>query len=87
VISRLALLFSKHKLAAACMVCVFIVRNGVFVVFIKCGSSAVDVRHSYCFMATISKDHNNNYTQMRRLTTGMRSEECVVRRFRRANVF
>jgi len=67
VISRLALLFSKHKLSPACMVCVFIVRNGVFVV-IKCGSSAVDVRHSYCFMATISKDHNNNYTGMRRLT-------------------
>jgi hypothetical protein len=69
------------------MVFVFIVRNGVFVVVIKCGSSAVDVRHSYCFMATISKDHNKNYTEMRRLTMGMRSEECVVRRFRRcANV-
>jgi len=44
--------------------------------------SAVDVRHSYCFMATISKAHNNSYTDMRRLTTGMLSEKRVIRRFR-----
>jgi hypothetical protein len=87
VIARLALFFPKHELALACMVCVFIVRNRVFVVVVKWGSSAVDVGHSYCFMATISKAHNNNYTEMRRLTTGMRSEKWVIRRFRRcANV-
>ena len=84
---RLASFFSKHELAAASMVCVFIVRIGVFVVVIKCGSSAVDVRHSYCFIATISKDHNNNYTEMRRLTTGMLSDNRVSRQFCRcANV-
>jgi len=26
-----------------------------------------------------------DYTDMRRLTTGIRSEKCVIRRFRRAN--
>jgi hypothetical protein len=75
-------------LAAACVVCVFVVMNRVFFVIIKWGSSAADILHSYCSMATISKAQNDNYTEMRRLTTGMRSENCVVRRFRLcANVY
>jgi len=38
--------------------------------------------------ATLKLNLKTVYTEMRRLTTGIRSEKCVVRRFRRyANVY
>ena len=39
-----------------------------------------------CIVTLNQRIHTFRYTVMRRLTTGIHSEKCVVRRFRRANV-